>query len=154
VAEGQKTIVQNRRARHDYHILDTYEAGIALQGTEVKSLRAGQATLQESYADVTNGEVYLVGAHIAPYEQGTVWNHDPRRRRKLLLHKREIERLRAEVEQQGLTLVPLRIYFKQGRAKVELGLAKGKKTHDRREDIKKREAQREIDRAFKGKRKG
>ncbi|MCL4692650.1 MAG: SsrA-binding protein SmpB [Candidatus Hydrogenedentes bacterium] len=151
---GIKTIVSNRRARHDYHVLEKHEAGIVLRGTEVKSLRAGQMVLKDSYADIVGGEMFLIGAHINPYEQGTVWNHDPERQRKLLLHKREIERLGAQVAEKGLTLVPLSVYFKDGKAKVELGLCRGKQTIDKRRTIQEREVKREIDRAVKSVRKG
>lgn len=146
---GQKQIAQNRKARHDYQILDSYETGIALVGTEVKSLRAGNINLKDSYVDVSGDELYLVGAYIAPYEQGNINNHEPERKRKLLMHKREILRLAATVTEKGLTLVPLRVYFKQGKVKVEIGLAKGKQTVDKRESIKERDAKREIERAMK-----
>lgn len=147
---GEKLVVQNRRARHDYQVLDTFEAGIELRGTEVKSLRAGHMTLKDSYADIQHGEMFLVGAHINPYEQGNIYNHDPERDRKLLMHKREIERLGSQVAEKGLTLIPLRVYFKNGRAKVELGLCRGKQTHDKRTSIRERDAKREMDRAIKG----
>lgn len=148
---GEKLITNNRRIRHDYEILDTIEAGIALQGTEVKSLRTkGSMTLKDSYADITQkGEVYLVGSHIAPYLQGNINNHEPERRRKLLMHKLEIEKLGQKMAEKGLTLAPLRVYFKRGKVKVLLGLCRGKKTHDKREAIKERESKREIDRALK-----
>jgi len=151
---GIKIIVSNRRARHDYHVLEKHEAGIVLRGTEVKSLRAGHMVLKDSYADIIGGELYLVGAHINPYEQGTAWNHEPERQRKLLLHKREIERLGAQVAEKGLTLVPLSVYFKDGKAKVELGLCRGKQTIDKRRTIQEREVKREMDRAVKDVRKG
>lgn len=146
---GEKLITQNRKARHDYHILDSYEAGIALTGTEVKSLRAGNMNLKDSYVDVSRDELYLVGAYIAPYEQGNIYNHEPERKRKLLMHKREIQRLAAQVAEKGLTLVPLRVYFKRGKAKVEVGVARGKQTVDKRQTIKERDAKREIERALK-----
>lgn len=149
MAAGEKTVVQNRRARHDYHVIDRYEAGIALRGTEVKSLRDAKMQLVDSYAEVKDGELWLVGAHISPYEQGTVWNHEPTRRRKLLMRKPEIVRLSVQVNEKGHTLIPLRVYFKNGRAKVEVGLCRGKQTHDKRHDIKAREAKREIDRHMK-----
>jgi SsrA-binding protein len=151
---GIKIIVSNRRARHDYHVLEKHEAGLVLRGTEVKSLRAGHMVLKDSYADIIGGEMYLVGAHINPYEQGTAWNHEPERQRKLLLHKREIERLGAQVAEKGLTLVPLSVYFKDGKAKVELGLCRGKQTIDKRRTIQEREVKREMDRAVKDVRKG
>lgn len=144
------TVAENRRARHDYHIEESIEAGIALTGSEIKSVRAGRVNLRGSYARVVNDEVLLYDAHISPYEQsGVYFNHDPMRPRKLLLHRREISRLTGLVRQKGLTLVPLRIYFKGRRAKVELGVARGKKLYDKREDIARREAQRDIDRAIK-----
>ncbi len=144
-----KVIVQNRKARHDYFIEDTVEAGIALQGTEVKSLRLGKANLQDSYAQVKNGEVFVSGLHISPYDMGNRFNHDPLRTRKLLLHKSEIVKLGAQVQRKGLTLVPLSLYFKHGMVKVELAVARGKMLHDKRDDIAEREAKREIDRRVK-----
>lgn len=149
-----KIITENRKARHDYHIEETYEAGIVLTGTEVKSLRAGRANLRDSYGEIRQGEVYLVNAHISPYEQGNRFNHDPKRPRKLLLHRAEINRLAGRVQQKGLTLVPLRLYFKGGRAKVEIALARGKKLYDRREDIAARDAEREMRRAAREREKG
>ena len=149
MAAGEKTIAQNRRARRDYHVLERHEAGIELQGTEVKSLRQGHITLKDSYADLENGELFLLNAHINPYEQGNIHNHDPERPRRLLMHKREILRLGARVDERGLTLVPLRVYFKQGRAKVELGLCKGKHTVDKRDAIRERDIQRETEREMK-----
>jgi len=143
------SVARNPRASHDYHLLETWETGIVLTGTEVKSLRHGKASLKEAYALVRNGEVWLEGMHITPYEQGNRWNPAPVRSRKLLMHRREIERLIGGVEQKGFTLVPLEIYFNKGRAKVALALGKGKKTHDRREDIKRRIADREMARALK-----
>lgn len=151
---GIKTVVSNRRAHHDYHILEKFEAGIELRGTEVKSLRGGHMVLKDSYADIIDGQLFLVGAHISPYEQGTAWNHEPERSRRLLMHRREIDRLDAQVSEKGLTLVPLSVYFKEGRAKVELGLCRGKQTIDKRRSIQEREVKREIDRAVKGVRKG
>ena len=144
---AQKLIAENRRARHDYNLLERYEAGIVLTGTEVKSLREGRASLQQAYADVRDTEVWLIGAHIAEYAQGNVNNHDPDRDRKLLLHRREIESLIGKVRERGFTLVPTRLYFKDGRAKVELALAKGKERVDKRRDIAKREADRQMARA-------
>ena len=149
MAAGEKTIAQNRRARRDYHVLERHEAGIELQGTEVKSLRQGHVTLKDSYADLENGELFLLKAHINPYEQGNIHNHDPERPRRLLMHKREILRLGARVDERGLALVPLRVYFKQGRAKVELGLCKGKHTVDKRDAIRERDIQRETEREMK-----
>jgi SsrA-binding protein len=148
MAAGEKTIAENRRARHDYNLLERYEAGLVLTGTEVKSLRDGRATLQQAYADVRGEEVWLVGAHIAEYAQGNVHNHDPDRDRKLLLHKREIASLIGKVRERGFTLVPTRLYWKNGRAKVEIALAKGKELHDKRRDIAKRDADRQIARAL------
>jgi SsrA-binding protein len=146
------SVARNPRASHDYHFLETWETGIVLTGTEVKSLRTGKASIKEAYAHIRNGELWLEGMHITPYEQGNRWNPEPVRSRKLLMHRREIERLIGGVEQKGLTLVPLEIYFNRGRAKVALALAKGKKTHDRREDIKRRIADREMARALKSNR--
>jgi SsrA-binding protein len=149
---AQKLITENRRARHDYHLLDRFEAGLALTGTEVKSLRDGRVSLSQAYADLRDGEVWLVGARIDEYAQGNIANHDPDRDRKLLLHRREIESLIGKVQQQGLTLVPIRLYFKNGRAKLELALARGKEQRDKRRDIAKRDAQREIERALRRRR--
>ena len=146
---GEKLIVDNRRARHDYHLLDRFEAGIVLTGTEVKSLRDGRASLQQAYGDVRGGEAWLVGAHISVYEQGNIANHDPDRDRKLLLHKKELASLAGKVAQRGLTLVPTKLYFKNGRAKVELALARGKEQRDKRRDIARREADRDMERALK-----
>jgi SsrA-binding protein len=147
-----KVVADNRRARHDYHLLERLEAGVVLTGTEVKSLRAGQATLAQAYADVRDGEVWLLGAHIPEYTQGTYANHDPDRPRKLLLHGKEIASLYGKVRERGLTLVPLRLYFKRGRVKVELALARGKERHDKRRDIAKRDADRQIERALRSRR--
>lgn len=146
---GQKMVTENRRARHDYHVLERFEAGIALRGTEVKSLRDGKMMLKDSYAEVRQGEMYLVGAHISPYEQGNLYNHEPERARKLLLHKREILRLGAQVAEKGLTVVPLRVYFTKGIAKVELGLCRGKQSFDKRATVRERDEKRELDRAVK-----
>lgn len=151
--EDNRAVVTNRKAYHDYFIEEKFEAGMVLQGTEVKSLRDGRANLQDSYASVKDGEVFLHNCHISPYSHGNIMNHDPMRVRKLLLHKKEIDKLLGKTQQKGLTLVPLRIYFsKRGHAKVELGLAKGKKLYDRRETIKAREAGREVERAIKDRR--
>jgi SsrA-binding protein len=149
---GEKLIVENRRARHDYHLLERFEAGIVLTGTEVKSLRDGRANLRQAYADVRDGEVWLVGAHISVYEQGNIANHDPDRDRKLLLHAQEISSLIGKVKERGLTLVPTRLYFKNGRAKVELALARGKELRDKRRDLAKRDADREMERAMRARR--
>ena len=144
-----ETVARNKRARHDYHILETWEAGLVLTGTEVKSLREGKANLSDAYGVVKDGEVYLLNLHVSPYEQGNQFNHDPTRTRKLLLHRREIRRMIGAVERQGLTLVPLELYFKRGRAKVALALGKGKQAHDKREDIKRKDDEREIARALR-----
>jgi SsrA-binding protein len=144
---GDRTIATNRRARHEYDILETVEAGLVLRGTEVKALRAGQVNFKDSYATVRNEEGWLVGCHISPYSHGTDANHNPERDRKLLLHRRELARLTGKVAERGLTLVPLRLYFKDGRAKLELGLARGRKLHDKRSAIREREVRREMDKA-------
>ena len=149
-AEGIKVIVTNRKARHDYHFLETWEAGIVLTGTEVKSLRAGKINLTDSYAAVDNGEIYLYNVHVSRYEQGSSFNHEPNRRRKLLLHRSEIRKLIGRVVEKGLTLIPTRVYFKRGRAKVEIALAKGKRDYDRRRTIMERDARRDMERALKG----
>ncbi len=151
---GRKLIVSNRKARHEYAIEDTFEAGVVLTGTEVKSLRAGRATLNEAFAEISGGEVWLHGAHIPEYLQGTWTNHAPRRKRKLLLHRAEIDRMASRVNERGLTVVPLAMYFKDGRAKVELALARGKKTYDKRQAIAKRDAERETQRELGRRAKG
>ncbi|MBM3286047.1 MAG: SsrA-binding protein SmpB [Candidatus Eisenbacteria bacterium] len=148
--EGIQKVVQNRRARHDYFILESIEAGIELRGTEVKSIRAGKVNLGDAYAQVIGDEAWLLQMHVSPYEQGNRFNHDPLRKRKLLLHRRQILRLRQHTQEKGLTLIPLSLYFKGRHLKIELGLAKGKRYHDRREDVARRDAQREIDRAMRG----
>ncbi len=147
--KGSKLIAENRKAYHDYHIIERMEAGLELSGTEVKSLRQGRVNLNDSYAAVSNGELWLYNLHISPYEQGNRFNKDPLRTRRLLMHKREILRLFGLVRQEGLTLVPTRLYFKRGRVKVEISLAKGKKDYDKRESSAKKEAEREIDRRLK-----
>ena len=147
-----KLIAENRRARHDYELLERFEAGLVLMGTEVKSLRQGGATLQRAFGDVRDGELWLVGAHIAPYEAGATGSHDPDRDRKLLLHHREISTLIGKVQEKGLTLIPTRLYFKDGRAKVELAVARGKELRDKRRDVQQRDAKRQIDRALKERR--
>lgn len=144
-----KTVTENRKARHEYHIVETFEAGLALTGTEVKSLRAGKANLQDSFARVDNAELMLYNMHISPYDQGNQFNHEPKRTRKLLMHKSEILRLLGKTREKGLALIPLKVYFKRGIAKVELALARGKKLYDRRDDIAARDARREMDRAMK-----
>jgi SsrA-binding protein len=150
--QGVKVIARNRRARHDYHIEDTVEAGLVLTGTEVKSLRAGRASLNEAFGQITGDEVWLHNLHIPEYAQGTWTNHDPRRTRKLLLHRKEIERLASETAERGFTLVPLSLYFSGGRAKVELGVGRGKHTYDKRHDLAQRDAAREVDRALRRRR--
>jgi SsrA-binding protein len=149
---AEKLIAENRRARYDYELLERFEAGIALTGTEVKSLRQGRATLAQSYAEVQDGEAWLQGVEIATYEQGNRANHEPMRPRKLLLHRREIDRLYGTIREKGLTLVPTRLYFKDGRVKVELAVARGKEQRDKRRDLAERDAQRQIDRALKARR--
>lgn len=151
---GRSLITQNKKARHDYDILETYEAGMVLKGTEVKSLRAGRATLTDGYASVEGGEVWLRGVHIPEYDPGTWTNHEPRRARKLLLHRTEIDKLIGKTRETGLTLIPLSMYFKDGNAKVEIGLARGRKAHDKRQAIAEREAKREASRAIGRIRKG
>ncbi len=145
----QKIIARNRRARHDYHILDELEAGVVLTGTEVKSLRAGRATLTDGFAELRDGELWLMGVHIPEYTLGTWTNHEPRRPRKLLLHRREIDRLASQISEQGLTIVPLALYFRDGRVKVELALARGKRAYDKRQDLARRDAAREVERALR-----
>jgi SsrA-binding protein len=149
---GEKIIADNRRARHEYHLLERIEAGLVLTGTEVKSLRDGRASLAQAYAEVRDGELWLVGLHISPYEQGSVGAHDPDRPRKLLAHRREIDWLYGKVREKGLTLVPTRLYFRDGRVKVELAVARGKELRDKRRDIAKREADRQMERALKSRR--
>jgi SsrA-binding protein len=145
---GRRVVAQNRKARHDYHIEDTFEAGLVLTGTEVKSLRAGRASLVDGYGEVRDGEVWLRNVHIPEYDQGTWTNHEPRRPRKLLMHKGEISRLIGKTQERGLTLVPLSLYFKDGYAKVELALARGKRTYDKRQALAERQAKREAERAM------
>ena len=147
---GIKIIAENRKARHDYHIHETYEAGIALTGTEVKSLRAGKANLKDSYAQFDkNAELYLYHLHISPYEQGNIFNHDPLRNRKLLMHRYELNKLLGKIKEKGFTLVPLKLYFKRGKVKLSLGLATGKKLHDKRQDMIEKDAKREVERVLK-----
>ena len=147
--KGTKLIAQNKKAYHDYFILDKIETGIALHGTEVKSLRMGKCSIKESFIRIENGEVFIYGMHISPYEKGNIFNRDPIRVRKLLIHKKEINRLLGKVKQDGLTLIPLSIYFKGSIAKIQLGLCKGKKLYDKREDAAKKDAKRQIERAVK-----
>jgi len=146
---AEKLIVDNRRARHDYHLSDKVEAGLVLSGTEVKSLRGGQATLQQAYADIRHGEAWLNGLHIPEYTEGNRANHDPDRPRKLLLHRREIERMYAQIREKGFTVVPTRVYFKDGKVKVEIALARGKELRDKRRDIAARDAKRQMERELK-----
>ncbi|HEY80490.1 MAG TPA: SsrA-binding protein SmpB [Anaerolineae bacterium] len=147
---GIKVVATNRKARHDYEILETMEAGIVLTGTEIKSVREGKVSLKEGFAIIKNGEVWLMDVNIAPYRHGHRDNHEPRRPRKLLLHRREIDRLQGKIQEKGWTLIPLKMYLKNNRAKVELALVRGKKKYDKRRDIAKRDAQRELQRALKG----
>jgi len=148
---GEKIVCVNREARHNYFIDEIYEAGLVLLGSEVKSLRDGKANLKDSYASIQKGEAFLVNAHVSPYPGANQFNHEPTRPRKLLLHQREIERLTGKTKEKGLTLIPLRLYFKNGRAKVELGLARGKKLYDKRETLKRKMAEREVERSLKSK---
>ena len=149
---GEKLIAENRRARHDYHLIDRLEAGIVLTGTEVKSLRDGRVTLAQSYADIRDGEAWLHGVEIATYDHGNRANHEPVRARKLLLHRREIDSLYGAVREKGLTVVPTRLYFKDGRVKVELAVARGKEQRDKRRDVVERDAKRQMERALKSRR--
>jgi len=141
--------VQNRKARYEYEILETFEAGLVLKGTEIKSIREGKANIKDSYGIIKNNEAYILNMHISPYEQGNIFNHEETRTRKLLLHKKEILKIRDKVTLEGVTLIPLKLYFKNGKAKIELGLAKGKKTFDKRESIKKRDMELEIKKRMK-----
>jgi len=147
--DGDRTIATNRRARHDYEILETVEAGLVLRGTEVKSLRGSHVTFKDAFATVRNSELWLIGCHINPYSHGTDANHEPERDRKLLLHRREISRLTGKVAERGLTLIPLRLYFKSGRAKLEIGLGRGKKLHDKRSALRERETKREMEKVVR-----
>ena len=150
--QGVKVIARNRRARHDYHIEDVYEAGLVLTGTEVKSLRAGRASLADGFAQVSDHEAWLLNVHIPVYTEGTWTNHEPRRPRKLLMHRKEIDKLASATAERGLTLVPLSLYFKDGKAKVELAVARGKRTYDKRHDLAERDAARDVDRALRRRR--
>lgn len=151
--QGIKTIAQNRKAFHDYFVEEKLECGIALFGTEVKSIRQGKVNLKESWAQIRKGEIWVEGMHISPYEQGNIFNRDPLRSKKLLLHRKEIRKLDSMVMKQGFTLVPLELYFRDGRVKVQLGLCKGKKLHDKRDDMARRDSDREIQRALRQKQK-
>ncbi|EIT87061.1 SsrA-binding protein [Fictibacillus macauensis ZFHKF-1] len=148
-----KLVAQNKKARHDYHIEDTFEAGLVLQGTEIKAIRAGRINLKDSFARVQQGEVFVHNMHVSPYEQGNRYNHDPMRTRKLLLHKKQINLLLAATKEKGYSIVPLKLYLKNGFAKLLIGIAKGKKNYDKREDLKRKDAKREIDRAFRDRQK-
>ncbi len=148
-SEIQQVIARNKKAYHDYFVLDTYEAGIELYGTEIKSIRNGRVNLKDSFCSVDDGEMFAIGMHVSPYEQGNIFNRDPMRKKRLLLHKREIMKLFGQSQQQGLSIVPLQLYLKNGRAKLEIGLCKGKKLHDKREVAAKRDARRMIEREFK-----
>lgn len=147
--EPQKLVANNKKAYHDYFIEETYETGVALHGTEVKSLRMGKCSIKESFIRIENGEVFVYGMHISPYEKGNIFNKDPLRVKKLLMHKYEINKLAGKIAEKGYTLVPLQVYFKDGRAKVEIGLAKGKKLYDKRQDIARKDQKREVEREFK-----
>ena len=147
--EEKQTVAQNKKARHDYFVLETYEAGIELFGTEVKSIRKGRINLKDSWCSIDNGELFVKGMHISPYEKGNIFNKDPMRVRRLLMHRREINRLYGMVKQDGLTLIPISLYFKGSRVKMQLGLCKGKKLHDKRDDMARRDAKREIERSLK-----
>lgn len=148
-SKGTKTIAENRKARHEYFVLESFEAGIELVGTEVKSIRLGGVNLKDSWCSIDSGELYIKGMHISPYEKGNIFNRDPLRVRKLLMHRKEINRLYGTIKQDGLTLIPLSLYFKDSKVKVQLGLCKGKKLYDKRADAAKRDAKREIDRSIK-----
>lgn len=150
MTDESKTIAQNRKAYHDYFVLETYEAGIELFGTEIKSIRAGRVNLKDSFCSVDDGEMYAIGMHISPYEQGNRFNRDPMRKKKLLLHKKEINKLFAESQQQGFSIIPLQLYIRKGRAKLQIGLCKGKKMYDKRAVQAKKDSDRAIERAMKG----
>jgi SsrA-binding protein len=145
---GTKNIATNKKATHDYFLYDTFEAGVVLKGTEIKSIRAGRVSLREAYVQITDMEAWLINVHIAPYDPASRFNHDPKRSRKLLLHRREISKLKDQMQQRGYTIIPLRMYFKRGRVKVEIALVRGKRKYDKRREIAKRDAQREIDRTM------
>ncbi len=149
--ETQKLIANNKKAYHDYFIDETYEAGVALHGTEVKSMRMGKCSVKESFIRIENGEMFVYGMHVSPYEKGNIFNKDPLRVKKLLMHKFEINKLAGKIAEKGYTLVPLQVYFKDGRVKVEVGLARGKKLYDKRQDIAKKDQRREVEREFKQK---
>lgn len=153
-SKGIKPVVQNRRARHDFFVEESIECGIALHGTEVKSMRQGKVNLKESYAQVRDNDVLVQSMHISPYEQGSIYNTDPMRPKKLLLHKSEIRRLKAQVQQKGYTLIPLQVYLKDGRMKLELGVCRGKQLHDKRDDVAERDAKRDMERALRSNSRG
>ena len=154
MSEAMKLVANNKKAYHDYFIEEKYEAGIVLHGTEVKSMRMGKCSIKESFIRIENGEIFAYGMHISPYEKGNIFNKDPLRTKKLLLHKKEINKLMGKIEEKGYTLVPLQVYFKDGRAKVEIGLAKGKKLYDKRQDIAKKDQRREAEKELKIKMRG
>ena len=149
MSEAMKLVANNKKAYHDYFIEEKYEAGIVLHGTEVKSMRMGKCSIKESFIRIENGEIFAYGMHVSPYEKGNIFNKDPLRTKKLLLHKKEINKLMGKIAEKGYTLVPLQVYFKDGRAKVEIGLAKGKKLYDKRQDIAKKDQRRELEKDFK-----
>lgn len=151
---NNKTVAENRKARHEYFILEDYEAGISLIGTEVKSIRQASVNIQDAWCDIERGELYIKGMYVSPYEKGNIFNRDPVRTRKLLMHRREIMKLLGQIKQEGLTLIPLSLYLKEGKIKVHLGLCKGKKNYDKREDMAKRDAERDMGRAMKERRRG
>ncbi len=148
-SQGERVIAENRQARHEYFVLEALEAGIELVGTEVKSIRMGGVNLKDSWCEIRDGEIYAIGVHISPYEKGNIFNRDPRRDRRLLIHKSEIRRLFDKVRQEGLTIVPLKLYYKGSRVKMEIGLCKGKKLYDKRDDMAKRQTERDIERVLK-----
>lgn len=141
--------IQNRKAKYDYDILETYEAGIVLKGTEIKSIRKGAANVKDSYALIRNGEIYIIGMHISKYEEGNIFNHDETRTRKLLLHKKEIKKIKGNVEKEGMTIIPIKLYFKKNKVKILLAVAKGKKNYDKRESIKKKDIERQMQKEYK-----
>lgn len=149
IKEANHVEIQNRKAKYDYDILETYEAGIVLKGTEIKSIRKGAANLKDSYALIRNGEIYIIGMHISKYEEGNIFNHDETRTRKLLLHKKEIKKIKGNVEKEGMTIIPIKLYFKKNKVKILLAVAKGKKNYDKRESIKKKDIERQMQKEYK-----
>jgi len=149
MADAQRTVAQNKKAYHDYFIIETYEAGLELYGTEVKSIREGRVNLKDSWCNIKDGEIFACGMHISPYEKGNIFNKDPLRVKKLLLHKSEINKLTGKIKEKGFTIVPLQVYFKDGKAKMEIGLCRGKKLYDKRQDIAKKDMKREAEKEFK-----